>query len=292
MPNPRISSPSPECAPPNPEPGATPGRALERRETADGLQLYRYGEGPRVFVGFHGWGAEHTKSFRSLLERLPEDVTFWAMDMPGCGASAAPPRWDWEVVTEILARGCDQIAPERQLSLVGSCSGSFHALAVALERPARVERMLLLEPFAYMPWFFSIFLAPVGGRALYRVIFDNPIGQAATRASLRRQKVSSEYDMVGAFARGSDLGVAYRYLQFYGEIPEHTVFAAAPGPVRIILGERSWKAIHEAVDLWRENWPELEVVELAGTGHMFSQEAPERTIRAIFTGEEGVPEKL
>ncbi len=246
------------------------------------------GAGERVFVGLHGWGSEHQRSFREVLAHLPPDATFYGVDLPGCGRTQAPTDWRWDAIHDQLAAWLDAtIAPGVRVSLVGACSGSFHALALAQRRPERVEQLVLLEPFAAMPWFFNIFLKPITGPLLYKLVFDNPLGRAATQASMRRQGVSEGFDMVGAFGTHTSLLHAYQYLRLYGAIEDHRAFASASAPVRVITGERTWRAIHDSVALWRENWPTLEAIQLEGVGHMFNQEAPERAAQVIFAPPRG-----
>jgi pimeloyl-ACP methyl ester carboxylesterase len=258
----------------------------QRRSTLPSpLHIVTYGHGPRRFIGLHGWGAEHTKSFKDVLAHRPDDVTFIGVDLPGCGQSAPPPDWAWAPLHDHLAHQLDtQLAAlpnDGPATLIGSCAGSYHALELARRLPHRVEQLVLLEPFAYMPWFFSIFLTPITGRALYYNVFHSSIGKRATQASLRRQGVTGDYDMLTAFG-ASDPEVPYRYLQHYGAIKTHRVFADIAGPTRILYGQQSWRAIHDSIPLWRELWPDLTAHMLPGVGHMFNQEAPALAASLMF----------
>jgi pimeloyl-ACP methyl ester carboxylesterase len=249
------------------------------------LHTTRFGHGrSHTFFGVHGWGSGGRQSFVELAAHLPEDATLWAPDLPGCGESAQPESWDMGEIHAQLFEAFDACVGDGPVTLIGSCSGSFHALPLALARPDKVSRIVLLEPFAYMPWFFGIFLAPVTGYPLYKMVFDNPLGRAATRASLKRQGGDQEkVDMVGAFGSHGGLQAAYKYLKHYGSITDHKVFASVTQPVRIICGGNSFKAVHRSVELWRELWPELDAHALKDTGHMLSQEAPARTSELIFS---------
>ena len=239
-----------------------------------------FGDGPRLFVGIHGWGSEHRKSFSDVLAHLPDDVTFAGVDLPGCGLTPKLDAMSFEAVNASVAEAIRGLG--RPATIIGSCAGSYHALPVARALgPELAPRLVLLEPFAYMPWFFSVFVTPVTGKLLYKMVFDNPIGQHLTQASLRRQHVSQGFDMVGAFAK-NDLKVAYSYLEYYAAIPHHSTFADVQGQVRMITGESSWAAIRESIPMWRENWPEAESWVIGGAGHMFNQEAPARAAQAIF----------
>ena len=251
------------------------------------LHTQTYGHGPRVFIGYHGWGSEQGRSFEALVPFLPDDVTLIGVDLPGCGKSTTPSAKDalasWERVNDLVARHLDTIDSDKQVTLVGSCSGVFNACEVAQRRPERIRDIIMLEPFAYMPWYFSIFLKPVTGKLLYKMVFDNPLGKAATSLSMRKKKLNEDFDMVGSFGLGTDLDVAYRYLEFYGALTEHSIYKDITAPIRIIHGQNTFGAIHESVAMWQENWPGLPVTPLEGVGHMLNQEAPEATARAIFT---------
>lgn len=251
------------------------------------LHLSRFGHGPRTFFGLHGWGSTGSQSFQDIARFLPQDhATLLAPDLPGCGQSSPPSSWDFDLIHQHLLHEFDALtsSSSEPVTLIGSCSGSFHALPIAIDRPSRIREIILLEPFAFMPWFFSIFLTPLTGYPLYKVVFDNPIGKAITRSSLRRQGGDQEkVDMVGNFGKQTDLEAAYQYLRHYGQITDHTVFAQASAPVRIICGENSFKAIHKSVSMWQENWPALTLHQLPGIGHMLSQEAPDLTASLIFS---------
>lgn len=249
----------------------------------------RFGHGPRRFYGVHGWGSTGAQSFGSIAAFIPEDCTLIAPDLPGCGQSPPPSQWLMSQVDEELLAHFDQVSAESsdKLTLVGSCSGSFNALPLAAARPERIERVVLLEPFAFMPWFFSIFLTPVAGPLLYKTVFDNPIGRAMTRRGLRRQGGDEEkVDMVGSFASSTDLTSAYNYLRFYGEIVDHTAFASAPEPITLVYGEKTFKAIHHSIELWKQNWPALATHMIPEVGHMLSHEAPDVTAALVFSAED------
>ncbi len=249
------------------------------------LHMTRFGEGDaHSFFGVHGWGSGGVQSFEALAQNLPPGATLWAPDMPGCGKSPSPDSWEMEAIHAELFDAFDACESHGPITVIGSCSGSFHILPLAIARPERISHIVLLEPFAYMPWFFGIFLAPVTGYPLYKMVFDNPIGRAATRASLKKQGGDQEkVDMIGSFGTHGGLQAAYKYLKYYGSITDHTVFRQARQPVRIICGENSFKAVHSSIAMWQENWPELDVQVLADTGHMLSQEAPETTSELIFS---------
>ena len=116
----------------------------------------KYGEGPRVFVGLHGWNGSH-RSFDSLLPYLPDDVTFYALDLPGYGGSSPPNSWSLSGIVSALQ---EQLAALDlpAFTLVGSCSGALFGMwAMREPSPFLVERVVLIDAFASCPGIFVCF---------------------------------------------------------------------------------------------------------------------------------------
>ena len=53
------------------------------------MKVERTGDGPRAFVGVHGW-AGNSRTFRRLYDYMPGDASFYTMDLPGYGESEPP----------------------------------------------------------------------------------------------------------------------------------------------------------------------------------------------------------
>ena len=143
----------------------------------------RTGEGPRAVVGLHGWSGDH-HTFDPLLERMPAGFSFWALDLPGCGKSDPPKQWEMrslaaEVACEILGW------KQKDITLLGSCSGAVLAAFVAREfqdmgQTSVIKKLVMIDPFAFCPWYFRIFLIPVVGPLMYAAAFANPMGRWIT----------------------------------------------------------------------------------------------------------------
>ena len=67
-----------------------------------GMHRVQTGRGGKVVVGFHGWSGDHT-TFDPLLKNLPEDVTFYSFDLPGCGESPEPKQWEMKSLAREMA---------------------------------------------------------------------------------------------------------------------------------------------------------------------------------------------
>ena len=244
------------------------------------IHVERIGEGERLFIGLPGWGGTHNRSFGMLFPYLPEDVTFYGMNLPGLGGSeglAAPlSGWRWETITEALLRGFDALNLESPVTLVGACSGSYHALEIAMRRPEMTERVVLIEPFSYFPWFLRALVMPLFGPALYNVAFANQATRNLILRVMRAAGVMGEFDPFATW-RETDPWVIYTYLKLYQELSDKLGaphrFHRVKSPTRIIVGRNTFGEIIDSVEVWKGILEHLKVEWLADVGHQLTQDA-------------------
>ncbi|HEX9917834.1 MAG TPA: alpha/beta fold hydrolase, partial [Pyrinomonadaceae bacterium] len=155
------------------------------------MYVKRYGAGEREFYfGLHGWSGDH-RTFAPLAAHIPAGASLYSADLPGCGRSLAPPTLTLETVTrEIVEAVLDAVPPRAPVTLIGNCSGAILGLLVAERIKARVGRLVLIDPFAYWPWYFRVFVARSFGRYAYRSTFANPLGRWLTNQSLRNRRTA------------------------------------------------------------------------------------------------------
>ena len=105
------------------------------------VRYYQAGSGPPVIL-LHGLG-EAAVIWYANVEPLARGHTVYAPDLPGHGASDEPP-WEYSLENSVyfLEAFMDALGLERA-SLVGNSMGGLVALALALERPQRVRRLVL-----------------------------------------------------------------------------------------------------------------------------------------------------
>lgn len=244
--------------------------------------MQRYGNGRRAFLGLHGWSGDH-RSFAPLLPFLPADAILYSCDLPGYGHSPAPDAWTLEALVEELARAIVQL-PVEKLTLLGNCSGALLGLAVAARLPARFERFVLLDPFAFVPWYFRLFLDYPFGKYAYYSAFANPLGRWITNRSLAKHR-QSETDLTSSFRR-VDHAVSLHYLRVLASIGSIQRFQSLCIPTDIVYGARSFQAIKQSVQQWQALWPHAQVCELAAAGHLPLLEATEALSRIVFKAED------
>jgi len=238
----------------------------------------RFGQGERVFVGLHGWSGDHT-TFAPVARYLPLDATLYSVDLPGCGQSPPPRELTLAGLADEIAAGIATLGSQ-SITVVGNCSGAILALAALPRIAERVNRLVLIDPFAFAPWYFKLFVTTPVGKYAYYSTFANPLGRWITNLSLKRHR-TEESDLTGSF-RAIDHAVAHRYLQLLTSMDGIADFAWIRHPVDIVYGERTFGAIRRSVEMWRSVWPQARAFELTGAGHLPIEEAPESLSRVIF----------
>ena len=105
------------------------------------VRYFQAGSGPPVML-LHGLG-EAAVIWYANVEPLARGCTVYAPDLPGHGASEKPP-WGYSLENSIrfMEEFLDALGLERA-SFVGNSMGGLVALALALERPQRVNRLAL-----------------------------------------------------------------------------------------------------------------------------------------------------
>lgn len=202
-------------------------------------------------------------------------------DLPGYGQSLPPREWTLENLAGEIAAEIEKL--DADVTLIGNCIGALLALSAMEYRPQlvrRVNRLVMIDPFAFLPWYFKLFLTPPFGKYAYFSTFANPLGRWITNLSLKGHR-TEESDLTGSF-RHVDHRVSYRYLELLAGIDSIERWANLRQPVDIVYGERSFQAIKQSAQMWRRIWPRAQVYELAGAGHLPIQEATEELCRIVF----------
>ena len=242
------------------------------------MHVERYGSGPVHYFGLHGWGADR-RTFAPLAPHVPADATFHSADLPGCGLSPAPPAWSLEAVTDSIVESM-RATGAGSLTVVGNCGGAVFGLLAARRLGSSVSRVVMIDAFAYLPRYFSLFAKGEFGRRAYEATFANPLGRWLTNQSLRGRRGGAA-DLTASFA-DVDHEVARRYLALFDEVGGAGRFRGTAQPADVVYGERSFGAVRRSVALWREVMPQARERRLEGVGHAPLLEAAARVAEIVF----------
>lgn len=248
------------------------------------------GEGPHTVVGFHGWSGDH-HTFDPLLPIMPRNFSFYALDLPGCGQSHPPRKWEMRSLAREVAEVLIHLRA-KEITLVGSCSGAVLTAFVARElremgRGEFVRRMVMIDPFAYCPWYFQLFLVPIFGPVMYATAFAHPLGRWITNLALQNKR-AKDTDLTRSFARVNHR-VVWRYLKMLAECGRPAQFHGLDLPVDILFGEKTFSAVRKSVREWQEALPRARLAQLPGVGHLPMQEACAEVAHTVFSEEDRDP---
>lgn len=218
----------------------------------DGLVLHYLAEGDgRPIVLVHGL-AGFADSWRHTMPALADRARVYALDLPGFGLSAKPPRaYDLAFFAQAMHGFLDAVGLSR-VSLVGHSLGAAVGVAYALSRPARVERLALLggvvPGFGYrLPWTARV-VTVRGVGELLGFCGSAPLYKAAIARCFHRP-VPDEVDFLvechyaartGAPARAAYLATVRGMRQDFDERAEgyRNAIATIEAPVLLIHGRQ------------------------------------------------------
>lgn len=131
------------------------------------------GQGPAVVL-LHGF-ASSLKTWKDIVPRLAENHRVVALDLKGFGWTDRPegdysPQAQARLVFALL----DQLGIDRA-AVVGHSWGASVALAMALESPERIDRLVLYDAWAYaeqLPTFFIWARASGLGEMMFRLFYE------------------------------------------------------------------------------------------------------------------------
>jgi pimeloyl-ACP methyl ester carboxylesterase len=217
-------------------------------------------------VVLHGWGA-HIEAVAPILAGLDGAPDLIALDLPGFGESEPPPEaWDADDYARFVLAFLDELEVPRA-HLVGHSHGGRVSIAIAAERPERVERLLLVD---------SAGLRPKRGWEYRRRVAVAKLGRVAAKLGgppgrrlqerLRARVASRDYLEASEAMRGTFRAVIAADLS--DRLPRITA------PTLLVWGDRD-----DDTPLWMANRmeeliPDAGLVVLEGAGHYSYADSP------------------
>ena len=228
------------------------------------MHVKQYGEGSKTILAIHGWGGDH-REFAPLASRLPRGMRLLSVDLPGYGQSPLPARWDLSLITEELAAVIDE-ATHGDSTLIGFCSGAFLAMLLARERKNRIQRLVLIDPFTYLPWYFKLFTLGEFGRRAYYVSFAGPVGRRIVNRVLQNRQ-PTDGNFTEAFVHVNHQATL-NYLRLFGQFKGHESLRDLNLPVDLAYGVQTFAAVRRSVAYIQQAWPHARIHKLRGVGHL------------------------
>ncbi|HWC13759.1 MAG TPA: alpha/beta hydrolase [Actinomycetota bacterium] len=281
---------------------------LERAVQAGSTEIFHreVGNGPAILM-LHGF-PQTGHCWRGVAERLSSRFRVLAPDVPGFGASAAPPVHDAATVARILFDYLEAVdAP--QAVVAGHDWGGAFALWMALDRPDRVRRLVLTntafrELSPLHSWYIWLFNIPLLPELAFRFTGDQILSVFLRGATPAAQRSVFEGEPLRIYQEAySDPERVASALAYYRTVTRK----ALTRQVRVRLGRGVVRT--DAIDgggrreiemptliVWgmkdpalppsllrgmKRDIPQAEIVELDDVGHFVPEEAPDELATAI-----------
>ena len=224
-------------------------------------------------------GAETTELFARSSRECPRARRFTARIFPGTAGHSRPRTWNVDLIVDEIADAIRAIGGSG-ITIIGNCSGANLALLAATKMESCIARLVLLDTFAYFPWYFSVFVSPVYGRYAYNTAFANPIGRWLANRSLKAHRTENS-DLTRSFV-SVDHEVTYNYLLMLSQIEGIEQFRNLSMSIDIVYGEKTFGAVKQSASKWKTLWPHARIRELKGAGHLPIEEATDQLSDVIF----------
>lgn len=231
------------------------------------------GSGPALLL-LHGWGARK-ELMTPIAERLHGYRTI-APDLPGFGATPAPPR-AWGVVEYaawVIAL-LDRLGVERA-HIVGHSNGGRVAIALAAAHPDRVDRLVLTDSAGIRPRHGLLHRWRVGTFKLLRAVSGRPWLPTALREVAARRAAargSEDYRAASGTVRASMVRLVNADLR-----PELSRLAVS---TLLIWGGRDQETPLSDGRLMERLIPDSGLVVFESSGHFAYAEEPDRFCRVV-----------
>jgi pimeloyl-ACP methyl ester carboxylesterase len=237
--------------------------------TVDGIQLHSSstGKGPRTVILVHGWTCDDT-TWESQVPALARDFRVLTIDLPGHGKSGAPK--DGKLSMDLFARAVESVRREanaERVVLAGHSMGTPVIVQYARLYPQHVAAMEFVDGLVTMgnigcPPPAQQMSGPDGAKAreaMIRGMFSSSTTPEMQKHILSMMMGAPESTAVGAMNATFDPAI------WKGDVitqPVLGLYADKSG-----LGNRDYMKIH---------FPNLEYIEIAGTGHFLMLEKPDQ----------------
>lgn len=246
--------------------------------TVDGIKLHSTstGKGPRTVILVHGWTCDDT-TWESQIPALSKDYRVLTLDLPGHGKSGAPK--DGMLSMDLFARAVESVRSEskaERVVVVGHSMGTPVIVQYARLYPKHVAAMVFVDGLVT-----NVAPAAPGGPPPGQRM-AGPDGAKAREAMIR-----------GMFSASTTPDMQKHILSMMMGAPESTAVGAMNAtfdpaiwkgdtftqPVLGLYADKSGLGNREYM---KTHFPNLEYVEIAGTGHFLMLEKPDEFNRLLL----------
>jgi sigma-B regulation protein RsbQ len=237
----------------------------------DGFKLHSTstGKGPQTIILVHGWTCDDT-TWVSQVPALSKDYRVLTIDLPGHGKSASPR--DGKLSMDLFARAIESVRSEAGASrvvVIGHSMGTPVVVRYARLYPQRVAALVFVDGLVTPPNMGpadgpppeQLISGPNGAKVREGII--RSMFSAATTPDLQKHILAMMLGAPEATAVGS------MYATMDPAVWKGDVLSP---PILGLYADKSALANHEYM---KTHFPNLQYLEIAGTGHFLMLEKPD-----------------
>ncbi len=223
-------------------------------------------------------------NWHTVAGRLAEERWTVTVDLRNHGGSPHSPDFSYPLLAEDVAEVIDHLGAERA-AVLGHSMGGKAAMELALSRPARVTRLIVVDiaPKRYPPHYedlrdamLSVDFETIGSRREAEAALARRIPDKALRLFLLK---NLSRDDRGRFHWELDLpSIAANFDEIWAAIDGERSYS---GPVLFLRGARSTYILEEDLSSIRRLFPRALLETIAGAGHWVHAEQPEALIGVV-----------
>jgi len=256
------------------------GRTIHYEKTGQG----------RPLVLVHGF-AGSTYTWRRLVLLLADRFTVYALDLPGFGLSDKPSDYNYDMQTQgKLVLGFMDALGLSKAALVGHSMGGIVVSCAALEAPARVESLVLIEPGFYSrqtPAIISYLFFPLD-RLMARFFYSRTFRRVFLSGSYYDTSLVTD-EVIDAYMAPTRtpgaLDALVRMFQYVGPKQYDGITERIDRPTLIVWGENKRNANMTAklqvADRIKHEIRDSRLVFVSESGHYVQEEKPAELARAM-----------
>jgi len=244
------------------------------------------GLGPKPLLFVHGWASSGRMWLRSMWA-FRHEYRMWAIDLPGCGASASPDMaWrSIERYTDHLAAFCEAL-DIRPYAVIGHSMGGRIAFDFARRYPDRVEKLVAISPALTGRLGYNLDLLLVGGLVGSAMKFLRrlwPIATAETMSLYWAPKYlgSEAVKRTTTDMRRVSWETATGSLRAMVRQDFSPKLAEVPHPTLLIHGQRDYTVPPDDSRIASRRLSDSQILELRGVHHQPTDEAQGQTLDAM-----------
>jgi esterase len=239
--------------------------------------------GPPVLI-LHGLLGS-SSNWRSIARRLAKRHRVFALDMPNHGESPHVDTMSYPAMAgDVIAFLDDHDIPTA--TLIGHSMGGKAAMRVALDAPARVDRLVVVDiaPSVsrrdHLPWLRAMDALDLT-RVSRRADAENGLVEAIPDAAMRLFLLQNLVSTANGFAWRINLRAIENSLPALLDFPLDTATQAFGGAALFLRGAQSDYVSQEDETAIRALFPRAEIVTIEGAGHWVHAEQPARFLAAL-----------